>query len=220
MRYEEYVNIQLEKIKKAGFISSDDMPELDLYIDQAETFFKGQIADLDGESAKKLVTKAMINNYAKHDMIARPDGKKYTKDHLAMIAMVLYLKGMFKMEEIEYLMQPLVENYSSEFDDPIDPVLIYRTAENINEGFADDLIRDVDDDIDLIKRLLDDTDIADDEQMEVFILILSMAMRANAEKYLASRLLETYFINPQREKPEKIKKQKKSAEEKNRAADK
>lgn len=38
-----------------------------------------------------------------------------------MTAMIIYLKGIFKIEEIEVLMRPLVENHKSEFEDHIDP---------------------------------------------------------------------------------------------------
>ncbi|MCI8284570.1 MAG: DUF1836 domain-containing protein [Firmicutes bacterium] len=220
MRYEEYVNIQLEKMKKAGFIKSSKLPEIDLYIDQAEAFLRSQLDDLDGEAVRKFVTRSMINNYAKHDMIARPEGKKYTADHLIMIAMVLYFKGIFKMEDIENLMKPLVDNYNSEFDDTIDPMILYKTAEKVNHDFSENFSEKVDEDIDSIKKMLEDTDIVDDERMEVFILILSLAMRADAEKYLAARLLETYFTNPHKEKAEKIKRQKKGSEDKGNTKEK
>ena len=45
----------------------------------------------------------MINNYTKNELIPRPEGKKYTKSHILMTAMIIYLKGIFKIEEIEVL---------------------------------------------------------------------------------------------------------------------
>ena len=47
MRYEEFVNIQLGKLKKAGLVDPDKIPDMDLYIDQVETFFKNQTRDID-----------------------------------------------------------------------------------------------------------------------------------------------------------------------------
>jgi hypothetical protein len=216
MRYEEYVNSQLTKLKKAGIVRTDEMLDLDLYIDQAEAFFKKQMGMLDSPAAERYSTKSAINTYAKHNMIARPDGKKYSKAHMVMIAMVIYFKGIFKMEDIEKLMSPLVENYNSEFDDKIDPQMLYHAACSVNAGALDAFSADIDSSISSIKKQLesDDPDLADDERMEVLTLILALAMKADMQKYMAQRLLETYFINPANERPEKFKMPKQPKEKK------
>lgn len=212
MRYEEYTKTQFKKLEKSALLPEEKIPDLDLYVDQAEMFFRTQFEDLGLSEGKGIITKAMINNYTKNDLIPRPEGKKYTKSHMLMMAMIIYLKGIFKIEEIELLMKPLVENHKSEFDDDIDPGILYNTACKINEDYVSKLAAQVDSDIDTISRQLEDTDIADDQRMETFILILSLAMKADAAKYMAARLLETYFINPEKERKEKPKKIKKTEE--------
>ncbi|MGN1350820.1 MAG: DUF1836 domain-containing protein [Anaerovoracaceae bacterium] len=209
MRYEEFVNIQLGKLRSGAVIDADSIPDMDLYMDQVETFFRRQNEGMDSEKAGRFFTKAMINNYVKNGMIPRPDGKKYSASHLIMILMVAYLKGLFKMEDISYLMKPLVDNYNSDFDDSIDPALVYRTACEANSAFAEKLAEDTDKSIGVIKKLFEENEMGDDERMEAFALILSLTMRADMEKYLASQLIERYFVEPAREKPEKIKKPKK-----------
>lgn len=212
MRYEEYIKTQFKKLQNSAIIPEEKIPNLDLYIDQAEMFFRKQLEGLDLSGEKGVLTKAMINNYTKNDLIPRPEGKKYTKSHMVMLAMIIYLKGIFKIEEIELLMKPLVENQKSEFEDHIDPAMLYNTACSVNGDYVASLSAQVDGDIDQIKKRLEETDIADDQRMEIFILILALAMKANAAKYTAARLLETYFINPEKERKEKVKKPKKSEE--------
>lgn len=212
MRYEEYTKSQFKKLEKSAIIPEERIPDLDLYVDQAEMFFRTQFEDLGLSEGKGVITKSMINNYTKNDLIPRPEGKKYTKSHMLMMAMIIYLKGIFKIEEIELLMKPLVENHKSEFDEDIDPAILYNTACKINEKYVSQLAAQVDSDIDIISKQLEDTDIADDQRMETFILILSLAMKADAAKYMAARLLETYFINPEKERKEKTKKTKKTEE--------
>ncbi len=209
MRYEEFVNVQLKKIKDSGIVDHRKMPDMDLYIDQVEAFFRNETKDIDSQTVRRFLTKGMINNYAKQDMIPRPEGKKYTAEHMMMIVMVAYLKGIFKMDEIKYLMKPLVDNYNSEFDENIDPEVVYKTACMTNAGFAEHLSEDVDENITQIKKIFQEHELDDDERMEAFALILSLAMRADMEKYIATRLMEKYFIEPENEKPEKVKKNKK-----------
>ena len=212
MRYEEYIKTQFRKLDESALIPEDKIPDLDLYIDQAEMFFKTQFEKLDLSGGKNVITKAMINNYTKNELIPRPEGKKYTKAHILMTAMIIYLKGIFKIEEIEVRMKPLVENRKSDFEDHIDPSILYNTACAINEEYVKKLAETVDADIDTIKKCLEETDIADDQRMEIFILILSLAMKADAAKYMAARLLETYFVIPEKERREKTKKTKKTEE--------
>ena len=38
MRYEEFVNIQLGKLKKAGLVDPDKIPDMDLYINPSIKF--------------------------------------------------------------------------------------------------------------------------------------------------------------------------------------
>lgn len=44
------------------------------------------------------MTKSMVNNYVKVGMIPRPTGKKYDRDHLAMLIMIGVLKQALSME--------------------------------------------------------------------------------------------------------------------------
>ena len=206
MRYEEFVKIQLEKIRKTGIVSADKMPDIGLYMDQTEAFFAKEFKNLDGEVVKRNYSKPLINNYTKRNMVARPDGKKYTKNHLLMITMVIYLKGLFKLENIEKIMKPLVDNHNSAFEDDIDPEIVYNAACAVNAQTADIFSEDVNRAVDTIKKHFEDTDIADDESMEILALVLALSMKADMEKYLASRLMDEYFIKPSSEKGVKINK--------------
>ena len=214
MRYEEYVKIQLEKIRKTGLVSAEKMPEIGLYMDQTEAFFDSQFKHLDSEVVKRNYSKPLINNYTKRNMVARPEKKKYSKDHLLMITMVIYLKGLFKLENIEKIMKPLVDNHNSDFEDHIDPAIVYNAACAVNAETADIFSKDVEKAVDTIKKHFEDTDIADDESMEILALVLALSMKADMEKYLASRLMDEYFIKPAAEKAVNISKIKKVKKEK------
>ncbi|MDD6255590.1 MAG: DUF1836 domain-containing protein [Eubacteriales bacterium] len=208
MRYEEFLKQQLNLIKENGIITVDTMPDMDLYIDQTEGFFRKFLDRIDGGLSEKYVTKSTINNYAKKGLIARPNGKKYTKEHLVMIAMVIYLRSIFKMEDISKIMKPLIDSFNSAYDDSISPEVLYNIAEGVVEKSRIEFFDGLDDSVAQIKRRIEDTDIEDDERMEVLILILTLSMRAAVEKYLANQLMKVYFEEPEKEKQEKFKIQK------------
>lgn len=50
------------------------------------------------------MTKSMVNNYVKVGLIPRPVGKKYDREHLAMLLMICVLKQALSMESISQIL--------------------------------------------------------------------------------------------------------------------
>lgn len=213
MRYEEYVKEQLKKAEQSGIIRSDSMPDMELYLDQTATVFRKTLEGLDGNVADRFAARQYISNYAKRDLIARPEGKKYSREHMIMIAMVIYLRGMLKIDEVRNIMKPLVDNYNSKYDERISIEVLYETAEELGLRSVESVREEVSEAVGQIKRKLESTDLEDDQRMEIFVLILSLAMRADLEKYLVRRLTEVYFAEPSKEKKEKQRRSKNYSEE-------
>ncbi|MDO4741631.1 MAG: DUF1836 domain-containing protein, partial [Eubacteriales bacterium] len=53
------------------------------------------------------ITKSMVNNYVKHGLLARPEGKKYAREHLAALLEIAVLKQAMSMESIRALLEIL-----------------------------------------------------------------------------------------------------------------
>ena len=89
------------------------IPDLGLYMDQVITYIERQLEPLYGEAAKSLLTPSMINNYVKSGLVHRPLGKKYYREHLAILLMIVTLKPVASMDDILKLTTPN-ENQSIE----------------------------------------------------------------------------------------------------------
>jgi len=81
-----------------------EIPDLGLYMDQVITFTQRVYQPLYGNDAAKLLTSSMVNNYVKSGLIARPQGKKYGRDQLAAILMIVQLKGVLSLDTIRLLL--------------------------------------------------------------------------------------------------------------------
>ena len=77
------------------------LPDFGLYMDQVIVLIERALSDVlpAGE-----LTKSMVNNYVKVGLIPRPAGKKYEREHLAMLLMICILKQALSMEEISELL--------------------------------------------------------------------------------------------------------------------
>lgn len=78
----------------------DLIPDLGLYMDQVITFIGRIYQPLYGADVKQCLSAAMINNYVKGRLIPRPAGKKYSREQIALLIMIVALKQVCAMEEI------------------------------------------------------------------------------------------------------------------------
>ena len=58
------------------------------------------------QTEDRVLTKTMINNYAKNDLLPPPVKKKYSKEHVLMLIFIYYYKGVIPMNEIQTLLKP------------------------------------------------------------------------------------------------------------------
>ena len=89
------------------------IPDLGLYMDQVITFIGRIYAPVYGPEVKRYLSAAMINNYVKGKLIPRPAGKKYSREQIALLVMIVALKQVLSMEDIKKLIA-LEENQSAE----------------------------------------------------------------------------------------------------------
>ena len=84
--------------------SWDQIPDLGLYMDQVVTFITRVYEPLYGEDIYGYLSPSMINNYVKSKLIPRPTGKKYSRDQIALLTMIVALKQVCSMEDIRRML--------------------------------------------------------------------------------------------------------------------
>ena len=62
---EDLLNSILESVGRIDYIHPVDIPNIDLYMDQVTTFMEEQLSSTKRYEDDKILTKTMINNYAK-----------------------------------------------------------------------------------------------------------------------------------------------------------
>ena len=85
-------------------IELEEMPELDLYMDQVIQLFENKLSSLKRNDEEKILTKTMINNYVKHNIINPPVNKKYNKEHMAYLFVIFILKQIYSIDEIKKML--------------------------------------------------------------------------------------------------------------------
>lgn len=107
----EFVNSVVKRLAQMTYIRPDEIPNIDLYMDQVTTFMEDHLKDTKRNSDDKILTKTMINNYAKNDLLPPPVKKKYSEDHMIMLIFIYYFKNVLSISDIQSLLTPLSEGF-------------------------------------------------------------------------------------------------------------
>lgn len=84
-----------------GLPAWEQIPDVGLYMDQVLTVME---RTFDGVLPHGEITRSMVNNYVKAGLLPRPSKKKYDRDHLAMLIMIVIFKQALSMERIARLL--------------------------------------------------------------------------------------------------------------------
>ena len=95
---------ELREKLRLDFILPEDLPDMDLYMEQLTSFMEEHLKNNLRSPEDKTLTKAMMNNYTKNKLVPPPEKKKYDRDHLILLIYIYYLKNVVSIEDIRKLM--------------------------------------------------------------------------------------------------------------------
>lgn len=183
----DLLNSILTSLDRVRFISPEDIPNIDLYMDQITTFMDSHLhstARNPGED--KILTKTMINNYAKNDLLPPPVKKKYSKEHMLMLIFIYYFKNLLSFHDIEHLFKPLIGEH---FDEPGGLSLedIYREVFSMEKDQMERLKSDVTDKFQKSQETFSKAAKEDRDYLQLFSFICALAF----DVYLKKQMIET-----------------------------
>ncbi|WP_028402558.1 DUF1836 domain-containing protein [Ectobacillus panaciterrae] len=99
----------LEQLNVENNIRLEDIPKIDLYMDQVIQLFESKFGKSTRNEDEKVLTKTMINNYAKGKLLVPIKNKKYSKEHLILISFIYQLKGALSINDIKTVLDGINE---------------------------------------------------------------------------------------------------------------
>ena len=106
----------LYALLKTEPIPPEDIPDIGLYMDQVTTLMDTRLAASKRYPDDKILTKTMINNYAKNHLLPPPEKKKYSREHMLLMLFIYYFKSFLSITDIQTLMEPLTGKYFQKED--------------------------------------------------------------------------------------------------------
>lgn len=219
---EEILNEMIDKMQDIMKIRANDIPNIDLYMDQVTTFMDEKLRSSirKGEAEENILTKTMINNYAKNDLLPPPVKKKYSREHMMVLIFVYYFKSFLTINDIETLLNPITEKYFGA-DSELKVTDIYE--EILRQGTVEmpKLEKSLRNTYEVTQQTFSDVPDEDGEYLRLFSYICFLSYDVFVKKMLIERLLDE--VSEKRQDQEvALKREKEEAkrEKKNKAVDK
>ncbi|MBR5319889.1 MAG: DUF1836 domain-containing protein [Peptococcaceae bacterium] len=93
--------VWLDEIQQYRLPRWEELPDIELYMDQVITLIERYLTPLVGQSDNKVITSAMINNYVKLSIMPKPVKKRYERIHLAHLIVITILKQVLLITEVK-----------------------------------------------------------------------------------------------------------------------
>lgn len=178
-----------ETVKNTSLIKSDEIPNIDLYMDQVTTFLTSHLSD-DNDDKDPVFTKTMINNYAKSQLLPSPEKKKYTKDHMLMLINIYYLKNVMSINNIHKLLSPISEKYFHGKDELV-LTDIYDEIYNSIETTKTSISQDMEDKLKLATESFKNASKKEKDYLQLYSYISLLSFDVYMKKQLIDALINT-----------------------------
>ena len=202
----DMLNSILSSISRIDYVKPEDIPNIELYMDQITTFMEKQLASTKRHEDDKVLTKTMINNYAKNNLLPAPVKKKYSKEHVLVLILIYYFKNVLAIKDIEHILKPLTEKHFHT-ENPIQIDQIYEAICSKEKSRVSHLQEDLKEIYQLSESMFPDAPEDDREQLQLFSFICSLSVDVYIKKLLVEKLIDGLYTPKEPDK--KAKKDKK-----------
>jgi len=202
---EEYLKSIFDCFKKLDYINPDEIPNIDLYMDQVTTFMDEHLKSSKRYSEDKLLTKTMINNYTKNNLLPSPNKKKYSKEHMLLLIFIYYFKNILSISDIQSIFNPLTEKYYGEKSD-IGLEKIYKEVFKNQNDHMDALIKDVIRKYNKSRETFSDDQPGEDRDfLNNFSFICMLSFDVYIKKQLIEKIIDDTLIDKSKNEKKKEK---------------
>ena len=188
---EESIIDILKKLNEIDYIDPDEIPNIDLYMDQVTTFMDEHLAACRRTDDDKILTKTMLNNYKKNDFLPTPVKKKYSKEHMYLLIFLYYFKNVLSINDIQKIFKPLTEMFYSNKSEHVSMEEIYRAIFRMERIQTDNLTKDILRRYKASQNLFPEvTDEAEADFLSRFAVICLLSFDAYMKKQIVERLID------------------------------
>ncbi|MCR5415746.1 MAG: DUF1836 domain-containing protein [Pseudobutyrivibrio sp.] len=200
------LNEILHELAEIDYVHPEDIPNIDLYMDQVLTFLDQELGTVREATEDKAMTKTMINNYTKNQILPPPEKKKYSRDHMLNLVFIYYLKNFLSMKDIKSILDPINERYFGGGEEGLGFYDIYNSMVGYEKNVAKDVTKDIIRKYNISRDAFMDQDEESRKVLQEFTFVCELAFdvfvkKMMIEQFIAARCDDSEEQNSSEEKP-------------------
>ena len=179
----------LEKLKSIDYVKPEEIPNIDLYMDQVTSFMDEQLATSKRHDEDKLLTKTMINNYTKNNLLPPPNKKKYSKDHVLTLILIYYFKNILSISDIQSILGPITDKYFGN-KDGFNMTDVYNEVFSLEAEETAKLLKDFSKKYSTSRQTFKDFPEEDQHFLHTFAFICQLSFDVYIKKMLIQQIID------------------------------
>lgn len=209
---EDLLSSILESLDRIVYIKAEDIPDIDLYMDQVTTFMESHLkSSTRNPEEDKILTKTMINNYAKNDLLPPPVKKKYSKEHVLLLIFIYYYKGILSISDIQQLLEPITARFFNA-DSDFDLAAVYEEVFGLEREQVDVLKTDIVNKFKIAEQTFDSAPEESRKLLKMFSFVCMLSFDVYMKKLLIEKLIDGLADSKEKTERKKAKKQEDSSQ--------
>lgn len=180
----------LESLSKMEYIKAKEIPNIDLYMDQVLTFMNSHLENAKRYEDDKIMTKTMINNYAKNHLLPAPDKKKYSKEHMMVLMFIYYFKSILSIGDIQSILTPLTDRYFAKGSE-LNLSKIYEEVFSLEKGQIEQIKEAIKQDYERSCATFLEESEEDQEFLQLFSFICTLSYDIYVRKQMIEGIVDT-----------------------------
>lgn len=191
MNTKQFLSDILDEFNKIDYVKPEDIPNIDLYMDQVTTFMDEHLGQSKRYEDDKVLTKTMINNYAKNNLLPPPVKKKYSKEHLLIMIFIYYFKNFLSIKDIETMLEPITDKYF-DTDQDFDITSIYKEVCELEKSRIPEFEKEIIRSYNSSKKCFDEAPEDDRDSLQLFAFICNLSFDIYVKKQIVEKLLDNF----------------------------
>lgn len=185
----DMLNSILASLSRIDYVRPKNIPNIGLYMDQVTTFMEEQFRSTRRHEEDKILTKTMINNYAKNHLLPPPVKKKYSKEHVLIMIFIYYFKNFLSIKDIETVLAPITEKYF-DTDEDLQLPQIYKEICQLEKSRIESLQKDISGSYQSAMEAFADIPEEDREYLQLFAFICNLSFDVYVKKQIIEKLID------------------------------
>lgn len=185
----DILNSILASISRIDYIKLEEIPGIDLYMDQVTTFMENHLSSSKRHPEDKVLTKTMINNYAKNHLLPPPVKKKYSREHILMLTFIYYFKNIMSINDIQVLLGPIAEEFFPG-NGSLKLQEVYQEIMDLELEQIEPLIKDVSKKFNKARSSFSDADEKEQDFLQKFAFICMLSFDVYVKKQVIENLID------------------------------